>query len=128
MTQASPESATATVSTRRADEWISKTDLSRYYRCPYAYSLLCRGEIRLQDMVDGFTVLLMQEGAAFHESVIAAEVAAGAEATPVQVFENSGLRIFGVPDGIRNDRASAARSRGDGANRNQMAQSGSSAG
>ena len=93
----------------RGDEWVSKTDLNRYYRCPYAYSLLYRGEIRPDQMVDGYTVLLMQEGMAFHEVVVAAEVAAGAELMPAKVLENPNLLIYGIPDGIRNTLAAELR-------------------
>jgi predicted RecB family nuclease len=60
-------------------------------------------------MVDGYTALLMQEGRAFHEVFVAAEVAAGAELVPPQVFENPNLLLYGIPDGIRNTLDAALR-------------------
>jgi predicted RecB family nuclease len=95
----------------RNNEWVSKTDLTRYLRCPYSFWLLSTGQIRKSELVDDHVARLIAEGDRFDKS----QRAAG---TPIEVenledlfahggrvlqndrFENPVLKIVGVPDGI----------------------------
>lgn len=98
---------------KRSRNWISKSDLVRWVRCPYAAWLLYKGLITFEDTVDEFQLRLMTEGVAFQEAVEAK--AFKIEAAPKDlralltqdialfrppVFENRELKIFGQPDGI----------------------------
>lgn len=92
--------------------WVSKTDLIRYVRCPYAFWLLDRGEIGFRDTVDDFGFRLLVKGAAFHRLVQAsARVEVHSEDLPsllrkhvtllgTPAFENHDLKIRGRPDGV----------------------------
>jgi predicted RecB family nuclease len=93
--------------------WVTKTDVIRYLRCPYAWFLQDRGEISFEETVDEFQLQLVQAGVQFHT-----EVERGA--IPIQLpeeglpglfdeeltllgtpgFENFELCIRGRPDGI----------------------------
>jgi predicted RecB family nuclease len=94
--------------------WVTKSDVTNYVRCPYAWWLLDQGKINAADTVDEFQLKLMHEGIAFHERV-------EAEAAPLELgpdeglndlfeegltllgtplFENDELHIRGCPDGI----------------------------
>lgn len=95
----------------RNNEWVSKTDLTRYLRCPYSFWLLSTGQIRKSELVDALGARLIAEGDEFDKS----QRAAG---TPIDVqnledlfvqdtrvfqadrYENPALRIVGIPDGI----------------------------
>lgn len=98
---------------KRQPEWVSKTDLVRYLRCPYAFWLIDRGEISFEDTVDEFHTALLTGGIQFQEALEAAaqklelpagglpELLRGAQTilgTPL--FENFKLNIYGRPDGI----------------------------
>jgi predicted RecB family nuclease len=113
---------------RRSRNWVSKTDVTRYLRCPYSWWLLDRGEITFADTIDGFQAGLLREGRRFQRDVEAgaeailpaAEAVADAELlkplTPrslrtamagdeiflglLPTLENRALKLFGRPDGI----------------------------
>ncbi|MHB2029484.1 MAG: TM0106 family RecB-like putative nuclease [Acidimicrobiales bacterium] len=93
--------------------WVTKTDMSRFVRCPYSYWLLFKGEIQIEDTISEFSQHLVSDGIAFQEELEAA-------ATPTQLklpdyadvgvrilntptMENPHLRIRGRPDGIDTD-------------------------
>lgn len=93
--------------------WVSKTDITCYLRCPYAFWLVDTNQVAPQDAIDGYAHRLMAQGTEFQALV-------EAQATPVMVqpgdlpalfseelmllatpqFENAEQRIFGRPDGI----------------------------
>lgn len=95
----------------RGDDWVSKSDVTRYVRCPYTFWLLYKGEIKFGDTVDEFHLRLLQEGMAFQDLVESTAAPVMSENLEVMlqqdvqllqtpVFENSRLRIYGQPDGI----------------------------
>jgi predicted RecB family nuclease len=97
----------------RTPNWVSKTDLTRYLRCPYAFYLLDRGLVAFEDTVNEQQARLIQEGVAFQAEVEAA-VPITSEFTElpglatqesirlfgVPVFENVALEIYGKPDAV----------------------------
>lgn len=98
----------------RGRRWVSKSDLVTYVRCPYAFSLLDRGEITREEAMSELGVLLAQEGVAFEQDVQAAlpvvEVAdqdqlkelleQGLGIMQPPLIENTLLEIYGRPDGV----------------------------
>jgi predicted RecB family nuclease len=99
---------------RAGDEWVSKTDLTTYIRCPFAFWKLFQGAITRADLFDPQTQALVDEGIAFHDQVDAmaepTDVAtpeavrglldAGTTVLNPPLIENPSLMIFGRPDGI----------------------------
>lgn len=106
---------------RRSDgknsEWVTKTDVSRCFRCPYAFWLIDSGQISPKDTVSEFELELISEGAEFHEAVTQSaepmdigtvtDFSAIAEAVDSDVLlldtpdlENPTLKIRGRPDGV----------------------------
>jgi len=95
-------------------DWVSKTDLVTFLRCPYAFWLLDTGQVRFHDTVDILTARLIKEGKVFHEGV-------AREAIPLppdtdfsrlvaadhhligfpRLLKNYDYRILGRPDGVR---------------------------
>ena len=53
----------------RDRRWVSKTDVTRYVRCPYTWYLLDRGELDFADTVDESQQQLIADGQAFHIAV-----------------------------------------------------------
>jgi predicted RecB family nuclease len=98
----------------RTQNWVSKTDLTRYLRCPYAFYLLDRGLVAFEDTVNEQQAGLIAEGITFHTDVEAAAVHRTIEPSElprvlaeesirlfgVPVFENPTLEIYGKPDAI----------------------------
>jgi predicted RecB family nuclease len=104
---------------RRKGSWVSKTDMTRYVRCPYAFWLLDGGLISFSEMVDEFQGRLLAGGRDFETVVNEAAMPVVIEpgklgrllrrdvrllGTPE--FANRKLRLRGRPDGI--DAASGA--------------------
>lgn len=104
-------------SARRAANatWVSKTDLTRYLRCPFAFYHLDRGTIAPEEAFGPQERELIEDGNAFHAAVEA--LAKGAPAPPVAatldaaiatditvvgpgLLWNPELRIRGIPDQI----------------------------
>jgi predicted RecB family nuclease len=97
-----------------SESWVSKTDVIRYVRCPYAFWLLDRGELTVVDAFDDFHLGLLAEGRRFQQeveeraaalpgrSLRAAIDRLGGEVSLIGTppFENARLRIRGRPDGI----------------------------
>ena len=105
----------------RTSSWVSKTDLTRYLRCPYAFYVVDRGLIPQNIAVNEPQARLIQEGVAFQAGI---EAAAGIviiepgelrgrlahesiRVFGVPVLENPGLEIYGQPDAV--DAAEGAR-------------------
>jgi hypothetical protein len=49
----------------RTSTWVSKTELTRYMRCPYAFYLLDRGLVTFEDTVTELQVRLIEQGVEF---------------------------------------------------------------
>jgi CRISPR/Cas system-associated exonuclease Cas4 (RecB family) len=82
----------------RTSTWVSKTDLTRYLRCPYAFYLLDRGLVAFEDTVTEQQVRLIQEGIEFHGGVEAKAVPLPIEPGDLpRVFAEESIRLFGVP-------------------------------
>jgi PD-(D/E)XK nuclease superfamily len=94
-------------------QWVSKTDLSRWYRCPYAFWLLESGQMRFEETVSPFQMSLIHAGQDYQELVeqSATPVAISPADLPTlletdvtilgtPLFENKQLRLRGCPDGI----------------------------
>jgi predicted RecB family nuclease len=90
--------------------WVSKTDLTTYLRCPYAFWLLHAGETTREQLTDEFQGRLLDAGVAFQDR-IEAEVPDAVGELPsllagnialfgIPLFENPRLKIYGQPDGI----------------------------
>ena len=97
-----------------SQEWVTKTELMTYVRCPYTYSLLHRSELDPADLFDDFILDLIAQGQEFHDRVDA--MAPSVELTSAEQFDellgqgtvilhppllfNEELKIYGMPDGI----------------------------
>jgi predicted RecB family nuclease len=101
--------------TDAAKSWVSKTNVASYYRCPYAFWLVDRGQVRPEDALSPLASHLIADGNAFHEAVAAAapplalppgglgELFKREDLTlygPLPTFRNQGLRLLGAPDAI----------------------------
>jgi predicted RecB family nuclease len=98
----------------RTPNWVSKTDLTTYLRCPYAFYLLHRRWIRFEDTVNDQQLRLIDEGVAFQagiEAVVPRRVIEpgdlprvfAEESTrlfEVPTLENASLEIYGKPDAV----------------------------
>ena len=93
--------------------WVSKTDLSRWYRCPYAFWLLESGQMIFEETVGPFQMSLIHAGQDYQELVeqSATPVAVNPAELPAlletdatilgtPLFENKQLKLRGCPDGI----------------------------
>lgn len=91
--------------------WVSKTDVTTWLRCRYAYWLTFAGRIRREQLFDVFQMELARRGVEFEDRVVESaeplsvplEKALTEEHTivgPLPLFENRKLKIFGRPDGI----------------------------
>jgi predicted RecB family nuclease len=93
--------------------WVTKSDIARYYRCPYAFWLLDSGQITFEETVGQFQLSLMQAGTEYQQLVelSAVPVALAPDdlyallrteitilGTPL--FEDKKQKIRGCPDGI----------------------------
>ena len=94
-----------------ARSWVSKTDLTRYIRCPYSYWRLYERLIEFEDTVTPFAMDLIQAGVEFEDQVTAEAIS-----VPVQVWwdgvwagrigfhpptlRSEQLRLYGRPDGL----------------------------
>jgi predicted RecB family nuclease len=97
----------------RSRVWVSKTDMTRFVRCPYSFWLMDTGQISFEDTIDEFQAGLLRQGREFQMTVDAA--AASAPVDPIELsaaleadvtlvglptFENPKLKIYGQPDWI----------------------------
>jgi hypothetical protein len=100
-------------------QWVSKTDLSRWYRCPYAFWLRDSGQITFEETVSQFQMSLIRAGSEYQELVeqSATPVVIAPDDLPAllrtditilgtPLFEHKRMKLRGCPDGI--DAASGA--------------------
>ncbi len=93
--------------------WVTKTDLTRYVRCPYAFWLLDKGLIRFDESISEVQAQLLQGGNEFEGLVqesatpvinqpgeINALLQTDARLLGTPAFKNRKLRLSGQPDGI----------------------------
>lgn len=102
----------------RDDLWVSKTDLTSFLRCPYAWWQIDQGLISVEEVLGPVAEKLVEDGDAFHRDVEAAALpapegidlqkllATDAKVLGLPVLENTELMIRGAPDGV--DAASGA--------------------
>jgi hypothetical protein len=93
------------------DGWVTKTDLTRYLRCPYSFWLATTGQIGRAELVDELGERLISEGSQFDKSLREASTPVDVEDVrelfgkdvrvfQSQRFENAALQIAGIPDGM----------------------------
>jgi predicted RecB family nuclease len=102
----------------RIDQWVSKTDLTSFLRCPYAWWQIDQGLISVEEIIGPLDEQLIEDGNVFHQEVeaMASPIPGDADlaellTTDVKllglpVLENTDLMIRGAPDGV--DAASGA--------------------
>jgi predicted RecB family nuclease len=98
---------------RRRKDWVSKTDVIRYRRCPYAFWLLDQGIVRLEDAIGTSGTELLETGVAFEAGIL--EGIDAIDVTPETLpkilkssirlydpplFRNEDLALWGRPDAI----------------------------
>jgi predicted RecB family nuclease len=103
--------APKTARRRPGRDWVSKTDLTRYLRCPFAFVQVDRGMLTEDQLFDPISRQLIDDGVDFHEQVLATAVPmpdmplADAFTTDVTllgvpVLRNPALKLLGAPDGV----------------------------
>ena len=95
--------------------WVTKTDLVRFWRCPYAFWLVDSGQVKPGETISPLAGRLMANGVAFQAKVESAAVpielpAGGLDelfrregltlCKDLPMFENPRLRTRGLPDAI----------------------------
>lgn len=103
---------------RQAGNWVSKTDVSRYYRCPYAWYLVDRREVPFEETINELQLGLIADGQRFHittegeleaKHVSPDQLASAHEAlaaapgelwVPAGLVENTERKLCGIPDGV----------------------------
>lgn len=100
----------------REPGWVTKSDLTRYLRCPFAFFQLSRGLIAPEDLLDDMVIKLIDDGMRFEQQVVGSAVAAPGGCDLAELFagdarlvglpllENPVLRLRGTPDGVVADR------------------------
>jgi predicted RecB family nuclease len=97
----------------RGQSWVSKTDVTRYLRCPYAFPLTDSGQLAPSELLSPFEAQLAEDGIAFERGIVEAAAAVamppGGEAElfaqahtllDVRTFWNPRLKLVGQPDGL----------------------------
>lgn len=106
---------TSTIRTHRPQRrlnWVSKTDVVRYLRCPYAFWQIDSGALAPEAAIDALGERLIEDGVAF-EGTVTAEARplppgvdlADAFVTEARVYglprlENHQLELHGIPDAV----------------------------
>ena len=97
---------------RRPLSWVSKSDVTSYLRCPYAFWQIDSGALMPSDAIDALGEKLIEEGMEFERSVIAEAVppapkveledalAANDRIYELPLLRNDALRLRGVPDAV----------------------------
>jgi hypothetical protein len=108
------------VAATRDRRWVSKTDVTRYVRCPYTWYLLDRGELDFSDTVDESQQQLIADGQAFHialeanlrtrrvaPAALRPALAERRDGTgpaefwvPTAILENPRRGLYGLPDAV----------------------------
>lgn len=98
---------------RRGRDWVSKTDLLRFLRCPYAFVQVDRGLLAAEALIDPISRQLIDDGTEFHEQVVAAAVPMPEDVSladalvgdstllGLPVLRNKRLKLLGAPDGVQ---------------------------
>ena len=96
-------------------DWVSKSDVAAFYRCPYAYWLVYSGQVAPDQAVSEVQAMQFERGIAFQEQVESAALPESAEAEAEQdaehlpeagivlrppMFHNRRRHLRGRPDGI----------------------------
>lgn len=97
----------------RDRNWVSKSDLVRYLRCPYGFWRQEQSGVETVEVVDELQAHFFRQGAEFHEQACADAVPLAVTRDDLPAFfrgrvrlfsppilENSQRKIFGVPDAI----------------------------
>lgn len=96
----------------RSHQWVSKTDLTSFLRCPYAWWQIDQGLISVGEILGPLDERLIDEGNAFHQKVEASATPVPSDADLPEllagdvkllgfpVLENDDLMIYGAPDGV----------------------------
>jgi predicted RecB family nuclease len=94
-------------------EWVTKTDMVRFIRCPYAFVQVDSGLLAPEELLDPVSVQLIDEGTEFHVDVLATAepLPAGVRLEDMLTSEetllglptlrNKRLKLLGEPNGIR---------------------------
>ena len=91
--------------------WVSKTAMTRYLRCPYAFWMIDSGQISFEETLDEFRAELITEGLQFQDRVESealplpmawedVPLTSGGLILGTPLFSNHTLKIMGRPDGI----------------------------
>jgi predicted RecB family nuclease len=97
----------------RNQSWVSKTNVTSYLRCPYAFWLTDSGQLDRVELLSPFEAQLADTGIAFERAIVEAaapvEMPSGGEAElltqdhtllDVRAFRNPRPRLIGRPDGV----------------------------
>lgn len=99
-------------SRRRGASWVSKSNVTSYLRCPYAFYLIDSGALSPADAIDALGERLIEEGVAFEASITAEAVPLPADVDleaallmegrlyGLPMLSNEALRLRGVPDAV----------------------------
>ena len=97
---------------RRGRDWVSKSDLISFLRCPYAFWQIDSGALRREEALDELSSQLIEQGREFHAAVaslaqplaepadLPALLAQEVTLIGVPVMENRELKIVGARDGL----------------------------
>ena len=94
----------------RNQSWVSKTNITSYLRCPYAFWLTDSGQLDRAELLSPVEAQLAETGIAFERSIVEAAVPVarppGGEAElfiqdhtilDIRAFRNPALRLIGRP-------------------------------
>jgi|SRR5579875_817495 len=112
-----PDPTLSTASSRRRSRsrgpsWVSKTDVTSFLRCPYAFYQIDRGALAPSDAVDALGERLIDDGVAFEHSItagtvplpagldLAAAFLSGGRVYGLPPLRNQNLALHGVPDAV----------------------------
>jgi predicted RecB family nuclease len=108
-----PEEEAQAGSLVREQSWVSKTNVTSYLRCPYAFWLTDSGQLDRSELLSPFEAQLAADGIAFEHRVVEAAVPVamppGGEAElfaqdhtllEMRTFRNPRLKLVGRPDGL----------------------------
>ena len=77
--------------------WVTKTDLTRYIRCPFSFWLLDTGQLSFADSIRPIQAELIDRGVAFHEEIEAQAVPVEETADIDTLFAREVLELYGLP-------------------------------
>jgi predicted RecB family nuclease len=86
---------------RRAGGWVSKSDVTSFLRCPYAFWQIDSGAVAAADAIDALGERLIEEGVMFEQSITAGVPPRPPELNLPDAFR-SDTRIYDLPR-LRND-------------------------